>query len=69
MSETSVQAQFLLPTVISLAFGVLFSTAVTLILVPALYLIGHQWKSTKTNDDNRLPSNQSSMQSNLMTNE
>lgn len=40
MSETSVQAQFLIPMVISLAFGVLFATGVTLLLVPALYLLG-----------------------------
>ncbi len=40
MSETSVQAQFLIPMVISLAFGVLFATGVTLLLVPALYLFG-----------------------------
>lgn len=40
MSETSVQAQFLIPMVTSLAFGVLFATGVTLVLVPALYLIG-----------------------------
>ena len=40
MSETSVQAQFLIPMVTSLAFGVLFATGVTLLLVPALYLIG-----------------------------
>ncbi|MGB1137737.1 MAG: efflux RND transporter permease subunit [Luminiphilus sp.] len=39
MSETSVQAQFLIPMVTSLSFGVLFATGVTLILVPALYLI------------------------------
>ena len=39
MSETSVQAQFLIPMVTSLAFGVLFATGVTLLLVPALYLI------------------------------
>jgi multidrug efflux pump subunit AcrB len=39
MTETSVQAQFLIPMVISLAFGVLFATGVTLLLVPALYLI------------------------------
>ena len=39
MSETSVQAQFLIPMVTSLAFGVLFATGVTLILVPTLYLI------------------------------
>ena len=39
MSETSVQAQFLIPMVTSLAFGVLFATFVTLLLVPALYLL------------------------------
>jgi len=39
MSETSIQAQFLIPTVVSLAFGVLLATSVTLILVPVLYLI------------------------------
>lgn len=39
MSETSVQAQFLIPMVTSLAFGVLFATFVTLFLVPALYLL------------------------------
>ena len=42
MSETSVQAQFLIPMVISLAFGVLFATGVTLLLVPALYLFGER---------------------------
>jgi Cu/Ag efflux pump CusA len=39
MLERSVQAQLLIPMAISLAFGVLFATAITLILVPALYLI------------------------------
>jgi multidrug efflux pump subunit AcrB len=42
MSETSVQAQFLIPMVTSLAFGVLFATGVTLVLVPSLYLLGEQ---------------------------
>jgi multidrug efflux pump subunit AcrB len=42
MAETSVQAQFLIPMVISLAFGVLFATAVTLVLVPAMYLFGEE---------------------------
>jgi multidrug efflux pump subunit AcrB len=37
--ETSLQAQFLIPMAISLAFGVMFATLVTLILVPAEYLI------------------------------
>jgi multidrug efflux pump subunit AcrB len=42
MSETSVQAQFLIPMVISLSFGVLLATGVTLFLVPSLYLFGEQ---------------------------
>ncbi len=36
--ERSVQAQFLIPMVLSLTFGVLFATFVTLIFVPCLYL-------------------------------
>jgi multidrug efflux pump subunit AcrB len=36
--ETSVQAKFLIPMAISLGFGVMFSTLVILVLVPALYL-------------------------------
>jgi len=39
MLERSVQAQFLIPMAISLAFGVIFATAITLLLVPAGYLI------------------------------
>lgn len=37
--ETSVQAQFLIPMAISLAFGIMFSTVITLLLVPVFYLI------------------------------
>lgn len=37
--EKSVQAQFLIPMAISLVFGVLFATFITLGLVPSLYLI------------------------------
>ena len=37
IAETSVQARFLIPMAISLGFGVLFVTFVTLVLVPALY--------------------------------
>ncbi len=37
--ETSVQAQFLIPMAISLAFGVLFATGITLLLIPSLYYI------------------------------
>lgn len=37
--ETSLQAQFLMPMALALASGVLFATVVTLVLVPAQYLI------------------------------
>jgi len=37
--EKSLQAKFLIPMAISLAFGVLFATFITLLLVPALYRI------------------------------
>ncbi|HCS54660.1 efflux RND transporter permease subunit [Rubinisphaera sp.] len=37
--ETSLQAQYIIPMAISLGFGILFSTAIILILVPCLYLI------------------------------
>ena len=37
--EPSMQARFLVPMVISLAFGILFSTALVLLLVPSLYLM------------------------------
>lgn len=39
MFETSRQAQFLIPMAISLGYGVIFSTFLTLILIPALYMI------------------------------
>jgi Cu/Ag efflux pump CusA len=37
--ETSVQAQFLIPMAISLGFGILFATGITLLLIPALYVV------------------------------
>ncbi len=37
--EKSLQAQFLIPMAVSLGFGVLFATAITLILIPVLYYI------------------------------
>jgi len=37
--ESSVQAQFLIPMAVSLAFGVLFATSITLILVPTGYFL------------------------------
>jgi multidrug efflux pump subunit AcrB len=41
--ETSRQAQFMIPMAVSLAFGVVFSTVVTLIIVPTLYLIAEDF--------------------------
>jgi multidrug efflux pump subunit AcrB len=37
--ETSRQARFMIPMAISLGYGILFATAITLVLVPSLYLI------------------------------
>ena len=37
--EESLQAQYIIPMAISLGFGILFSTAIVLVLVPCLYLI------------------------------
>ncbi len=37
--ERSLQAQFLIPMAISLGFGVLFGTVITLLLIPSLYMI------------------------------
>jgi multidrug efflux pump subunit AcrB len=37
--ETSMQAKFLIPMAVSLGYGIVFATAITLILVPTLYRI------------------------------
>jgi multidrug efflux pump subunit AcrB len=37
--ERSIQAQFLVPMAVSLAFGIVFSTVISLLLVPSAYLI------------------------------
>jgi multidrug efflux pump subunit AcrB len=39
IAEKSLQARFLVPMAISLAFGVMFATSITLLLVPSLYMI------------------------------
>jgi multidrug efflux pump subunit AcrB len=38
--EASIQVQFVKPMAISIAFGVLFATFITLFLVPVLYFVG-----------------------------
>ena len=37
--ETSQQARFLIPMAISLGFGILFATGITLLIIPSLMLI------------------------------
>ena len=39
MLERSFEAAFLVPMAVSLAFGVIFATFITLVLVPTAYLI------------------------------
>ncbi len=41
--ETSRQARFLIPMALSLGYGILFSTAIILVLIPCLYLIVEDW--------------------------
>ena len=37
--ETSRQAKFLIPMAVSLGFGIMFATLISLLLVPCLYLM------------------------------
>ncbi len=45
LSETSEQAQYLIPAAISLAWGELFATPITLFIIPVLISIGEDWLS------------------------
>ena len=58
--ETSRQARFLIPMALSLGFGIVFATLITLILVPAFYII--------LEDIKRLWAGISSESSTMMTN-
>jgi multidrug efflux pump subunit AcrB len=42
--EQSLQAQFLIPMAASLGFGILFATAILMLLVPALAMLEHQFE-------------------------
>ena len=44
MAERSTTAEFLKPAVLSLSFGVLFALFVSLLMVPALYMIGWDYQ-------------------------
>lgn len=62
--ETSVQARFLVPMAISIAFGILFATFIILLIVPSLYLaiedgrrfVAWLGREESTPDDDRIPS-------------
>jgi predicted RND superfamily exporter protein len=43
--ETSLQAQIVIPMAVSLAFGILFATVITLFLIPILYLMQDDFKT------------------------
>jgi multidrug efflux pump subunit AcrB len=43
--ETSMQAKFLIPMAVSLGYGIVFATAITLILIPTLYRILEDMKA------------------------
>ena len=43
--ETSLQAQIVIPMAVSLAFGILFATVITLFLIPILYLMLEDFKT------------------------
>jgi multidrug efflux pump subunit AcrB len=52
--ERSIQAQFLIPMAISLGFGVLFGTGITLLLVPSLYMILDDMHDLRANIKSKL---------------
>ncbi|WP_253742508.1 efflux RND transporter permease subunit [Halomonas sp. THAF12] len=41
LGETSRQAQFLIPAAVSLAYGIMFATVITLVLIPSLLVVQH----------------------------
>ena len=50
IAETSMQAQMVIPMAVSLAFGILFATGITLVLVPCLYNIVADMKKAPVSD-------------------
>ena len=54
MLEKSVQAQFVQPMAISLSFGIIFATVITLFLVPSLYVLQQDFTRTLRDAKNLL---------------
>jgi multidrug efflux pump subunit AcrB len=71
MMERSIQAAFLKPVVVALAFGVMIALFVTLLLVPALYVIGVDINELairiKTSIASRLPRSKASAPAQVQT--
>ncbi len=61
INESSLQAKIVIPMAVSLAFGVLFATFVTLILVPCLYLIATDIKPLFSRQPKAAPKSQSAL--------
>jgi multidrug efflux pump subunit AcrB len=47
--ERSLQAQFVIPTAVSLGFGIVFATVITLFLIPALYVMQENFSASMRN--------------------
>jgi multidrug efflux pump subunit AcrB len=54
MLEKSVQAQFVIPMAISLSFGIIFATVITLFLIPSLYMLQEDFDQLMTDAKNLL---------------
>ena len=50
--EQSTQAQFIIPMAVSLSFGIVFSTIITLILIPCLYIVLNDLNTLFSKHDN-----------------
>jgi len=48
--ETSLQSAYLIPMAISLGFGIVFATAIILVLVPCLYMVLEDLRTTRWQD-------------------
>lgn len=66
--ETSIQAQFLIPMAVSLAFGILFATVITLLIVPVLIGVLEHFKKIPVTQHNLENSQQNYQVNNLQIN-
>lgn len=53
LTETSPQAQFLIPAATSMGYGILFATVITLILIPALVMVNEDIKMLVTRNKSK----------------